>query len=238
MTQRVANVLTWLVALTTLIWVILLMYSALLFPPANTIGERAVQVESKGWLHFASYANAALITILTSAMLSTYYVLLREKYPALTVLGVVFVPMYGVLNLVVYLSQIFIVPELIQLRLSNPDLNYVDIILGLFFQDWPGSLMMFLNSLAYAVLGIPLIVFGLLFLRGSLAGAGKLFHWGGMFFLVSGGFSILALVGLGVHSQVLANLTLVSGVVFLVGLLLLGTGFLRSSAQMTNARAV
>ncbi len=68
-------------------------------------------------------------------------------------------------NLFVYLSQVTVVPSLIALRQQPEYQAAVDVLLRQVIQQWPESGAAFFNGLAYAMLGIPSLVFGALMFR-------------------------------------------------------------------------
>jgi hypothetical protein len=51
-------------------------------------------------------------------LLSALYVLLRPVDPVWATIGVAFVPIYGAMNIAVYLSQVTVVPRLLELVAS------------------------------------------------------------------------------------------------------------------------
>jgi hypothetical protein len=215
MKLRLLPGLTWLVAVTTTLWVILLIVDQVARPPIHTLSERIAALEANQALFTINYLNAALITLFTVMLLAAYLTQLHDRSPLWTAIGAAFVPMYGLANLAVYLSQIFVVPGLLDLYHQPETTLLGETLLGLALHDWPGSAAGFVNALAYAALGVASLVVGLLLSRGR-----GLLRAGGGLLALSGGFSLAALFGLRVPA--LAALTLVSGAVYLLALVLLG----------------
>lgn len=223
MKLRLLAGLTWLVAATTALWVVLLVVDQASRPPITTLAERITALEANRALFTINYVNAALITLFTVMMLAAYLAQLHAYSPLWTAIGAAFVPIYGLANLAVYLSQLFVIPRLLDLYHHPETARLGETLLGLALHDWPGSAASFVNALAYAALGAASLVVG-----------GQLYRWrgllrsGGALLALSGLLSLAALVGLRV--PVLAALTLVSGGVYLLALILLGVELVRRPA--------
>lgn len=116
-----------------------------------------------------------VLTLAAVALFAALYAWLKPIAPACAIIGLVFVPIYGVLNLVAYLSQVALVPALVALRADVEYVATADVLLRLTLQAWPASAMAFFNGLAYAILGIPSILFGFLLWRqgGACVGAAR-----------------------------------------------------------------
>jgi hypothetical protein len=124
------------------------------------------------------------------------------------------------LNLVVYLSQLTVVPALLTAHQQASYQAAAALLLQQTIQMWPGSGVSFLNSLGYAILGIPSIILGaiLLWRRGSLRLAGALLALNGIACLVG-------LVGMLTSSELLGNGSLVGGSLYLLALIPLNVAF-------------
>lgn len=123
--------------------------------------------------------------------------------------GIMFLPVYGLLNIFSYSIQISWVPDLArQSRLGGvaPALVYQMI------QAVPDSLVGYLNGLAYAILGIPSIIFGILMIKDSKRISG----WS---LVINGIFCITGIIGYSIHSSILSEGTKIGGMVFLVSLI-------------------
>jgi hypothetical protein len=157
-------------------------------------------------------------------MFAGYYAYCREVDPLWAVIALVFVPIYAVGNLVVYLYQVFVVPGLLDLFHTPETAAVAEVILGLTLHTWIGSITGFVNGLAYAALGIPSIIFGVLLHQKAHAR-----RPGGVLLAASGVLSIIALLGIGMGNSMLMFMSPISGFVFLVGISILGVRFLQSS---------
>lgn len=220
MKLRLLALLTWLVAATTAVWIVLLIIEQAGRPPSATLAEHIAALEANRSLFIINYVNAALITLFTVMMLAAYLEQLHAYSPLWAAVGAAFVPIYGLANLAVYLAQVFVVPELLDLYHQPETARLGEALMGLALHDWPGSVAGYINALAYAALGVASLVAGLLLYRWS--------GWprpGGLLLALSGLLSLVALAGLRV--PVLASLTLVSGAVYLLALILLGLGLAR-----------
>ena len=172
-------------------------------------------------MFYATYLNAALVTLSVMALFTVLYAYLNAAALLPTTLGWVFIPVYGALNLVVYLSQITVIPALFDMRANPATAPVADILLRLVLQSWPGSAMAFFNALAYALLGIPSILFGLV-----LRQRGYVLRWGGVLLALSGIASILGLIGVALSSSLPGGGITLGGVLFLFALFPLSWGLL------------
>jgi hypothetical protein len=95
------------------------------------------------------------------------YLFCRPAAPEWTLIGLVFVPVYCLMNLVAYLSQITLIPMLVRLRQTAEYQPTADLPLELTIQAYPASATGYFNNLAYALLGIPSIIFGIILIHKS-----------------------------------------------------------------------
>jgi hypothetical protein len=183
--------------------------------------ESALALEGRlDFLHAFTYINAAFITLVNASWLA---LLTRACRPFLgewaEALNSVFIPVYATLNLVVYLSQVSLVPLLIEMT-KQPELQAAaELGLRLSLQQYNGSAIAFFNVLAYAINGLPSILLGAALFRHSRG----LARAGAAFLLVSG---LACWQGLG---EALMGWSptgvVVGGFLFAVALALLAAGF-------------
>lgn len=206
----------------TILWLVFLIADMASAGPMETFEQVSAHAAQLGWLYYATYFNAALVTLSAVAFMSALYAWLKPKAPDWAVIGLVFVPIYGVLNLIAYLSQVTLVPALFDLRANPLTLETADLLLRLTLQAWPASTMAFFNGLAYAILGIPSILFGLLLWRhpGAL-------RWGGLLLALNGAACILGVIGFLTANALLGQGVMAGGVLFLLALFPLVWGFWR-----------
>jgi hypothetical protein len=171
---------------------------------------------SKPDIYFmANYVNATLLTFVDVILFSYLFSYLKSKEDGKWLVGMVFIPIYGALNVICYSIQISIVPAMAQASLAdNSMLNITQLLI----QANPQSLVGYINGMAYAVLGIPSIIFGLgLYKNGKKLSAAML--------IVSGLSSIVGIIGYSLNSDLLTKGTMVGGVFFLFSLIFITVEF-------------
>ena len=216
--RRLVGMLALIVLILTVIWLILLIHGIAKNGPVTTL-EGAMAVACKmDSLYYFTYFNAALITLVVTALFAGFYVQSRHVTQLWSTVAVVFVPPYTLLNLFVYLSQITIVPRLFTISTGIP-VETSTILLDQMLQQWPDSIVSMLNNLGYAILGIPSIIFGILFLRRT--------RLGGTLLALNGAACIIGFAGIIMHNRVLSSGSIVGGVLFLLALIPLTLQFLK-----------
>jgi hypothetical protein len=213
-------------ALVTLIltafWLVLLAVGMARSGPVATFEQALATVSQRTALFSLGYLNAAAIVITATLLFAGLYSHCWKTSHLWSAAGLAFVPAYATLNLVVYLSQVTTVPQLMVLR-SDPAYQVAaDVGLRLLLQAWPGSAMAFLNSLAYALLGIPSLLFGMLLRRTP-----GLLRWGGTLLALNGVACWIGAAGALAGSALLASGTTLGGILFLLALAPISVAFLR-----------
>jgi hypothetical protein len=200
----------------TLLWIVLMLFGVATAGPVETLEQALAAATRYNLLFVLTYLNATLITLSATMLFAALYVGCRLTAPDWAAIGVIFVPVYCALNLFAYLSQITIVPRLVASGAAATGL------LSQMLQQSPGSVVSIVNNLAYAVLGIPSIIFGLILFRRipSLCLAGALLA-------LSGLASIVGMAGIVLRTTLLENGSLVGGVLFLLALIPLSVRLLR-----------
>lgn len=201
-----------LLVLITL-WLLLLVRSALVHEELTTLAQAQAVSGRMDLAFYMAYANAALFTLLATVLVGGLYLYCRPQAPAASFIGVLFVPVYCTLNLVAYLSQITVVPGLVALAQQPDTQQTASFLLGQMVQEWPGSIIAFINGLAYAVLGIPSLVYGWILTREG--GASRL---AGILLALSGAASILGMVGVVLGNRLLAIGIIAGGALFWLAL--------------------
>ena len=133
----------------TVLWLGLLITDMATAGPLETFEQVAAHASRLHGLFYATYLNAALLTVAAVALFAALHAWLKPTAPGWIAVGQAFVPIYGALNLFAYLSQV-------TLRADPRHANTAELMLRLTLQAWPASAMAFLNGLAYAILGIPI----------------------------------------------------------------------------------
>lgn len=205
----------------TILWLVFLIADMVSAGPLETFEQVSTHAARLGWLYYATYFNATLVTLSAVAFTSMLYAWLRPKAPDLAVIGLVFVPIYGALNVFVYISQVTLIPALFDLRANPQTRETADILLRLTLQAWPASTMAFFNGLAYAILGIPSILFGLLLWKYPSA-----LRWGGLLLALNGAACIMGMIGSLTGSALLSQGVMIGGILFLLALFPMSWAFL------------
>jgi|YNPBryunderm2012_1023409.scaffolds.fasta_scaffold02547_4 hypothetical protein len=206
--------------LLTSLWIALLIADMASAGPLETFEQAAAHASRLHGLFYATYLNAALLTLAAVAFFAALHAWLQPTAPGWMCIGLVFVPIYGALNLVAYLSQVTLVPALVTLRLDPQTTATADVLLRLSLQAWPDSTIAFFNGLAYGILGIPSILYGALLWR-----RGGALRWGGLLLALNGVACILGVIGSLTGSALLYSGVMIGGILFLAALLPLAWGF-------------
>jgi len=166
-------------------------------------------VASPDIFFIGNYINATLLTIVAILLFSFLFTFLKPKYENMAIIGFVFIPIYGVINLICYSIQIAIVPAVAYNTLNNPDtINLASQLI----QANSKSLIGFINGMAYAILGIPSIIYGLLLIK-------ELIKYSGFFLLLNGILCIIGIIGYVIGNSIVAMGIMVGGIIFLISLI-------------------
>lgn len=167
-------------------------------------------------IHFIlNYINAVLFTITNIMLFSLIFLSIRVTHKLLGYSGLAFIPIYGLINLFVYTSQITILPLLIRNNFTplygQPG---VEFFISQLIQAHEGTVMAYLNSMGYAFLGVPAILFGLaLFSKQTL---GKI---SGILLIVTAILCIIGFVGISSGDNLLSKGTLAGSVAYLFAII-------------------
>jgi hypothetical protein len=221
--SKLAALLSLICLILTVLWIGLLIADMATAGPLESFEQVAAHVSRLHGLFYATYLNVALLTVAAVALFAALYAWLKPTAPGWIVIGLVFTPIYGGLNLVAYLSQVTLIPALVTLRLDPQYTATADVLLRLTLHAWPQSAMALFNGLAYAVLGIPSMLYGALLWR--LSGA---LRWGGLLLAFNGAACILGVIGFLTGSALLAQGVMIGGVLFLAAMFPLSWGLWRA----------
>jgi hypothetical protein len=155
------------------------------------------------------------------------YIYCNSTLPGLSIVGLVFVPVYGALNLIVYLSQITIVPALLQSTSTPAVADTAYFLLEHALQMLPSSTIAFFNNLAYAVLGIPSMIFGWAFTNDQ----NRALRISGWLLILNGIACVLGFIGTLINLDLLSIGTTLGGAIFWVSLFPITYFFLRSNFE-------
>jgi hypothetical protein len=190
--------------------------------PMETFEQTLAVVSQQSWTFTLNYANATLFTILATILMTGLYSYCKDTAPGWCLVGLVFIPVYSVLNLFSYLSQITIVPQLLILH-QTPDYEATaELLLRLMIQHWSGSGVIVLNTLAYALLGIPSVIFGVILMR-----RGTLMRASAVLLILSAIADIVGALGTITGNALLGLGSLLGGFIFTIALYPLTIALLR-----------
>lgn len=209
------RLIAYLTLVLSLLWIIFMILTMTQSGTIKTPESAVGYAQSAGWLHYANYINAALITIFATAFFAGLDHFLKEStiHPFWRRIGFVFIPVYATLNLVVYLSQVTILPSLAASLAIPAEAQFAAWIIPMFTQTYQPSFIAFLNTLAYAVLGIPSIIFGILFTREF-----KMLKSAGILLALNGIACLLSLIGVIAQIQPLTLGSILGGVLFIASI--------------------
>ncbi len=219
--------LGWLSLITltlTTLWLILMIWDLSSAGPLDNFEQVLGHVGKKNSMLTATYLNAGLLTIAATAFMGGLYFYAEPISPEWSIVGFIFVPIYGTLNLIAYFSQITLVPALLEAAADPVMADTAFLLLQQTLQLLPGSTIGFFNALAYALLGIPSIIFGLALTNGMK----RPLQISGWLLLLNGIACILGVIGFTLHSDPLSLGTVLGGVLFWLALFPMTYGFFRS----------
>jgi hypothetical protein len=211
--------------LLTTLWLGLLVAGIVRSGPVATFEQALAAVARQGALYYLAYANAVLITLVVTALYTGLFAFCEPAASGWSLVGFVLVPVYCLLNLVVYVSQITVVPQLLALRQAPEHEATATLLLQLTLQQWPGSAVSVFNTLAYAILGLPSLIYGAMLVRGR-----GLLRAGGALLALNGLACIVGMVGVALQDAALSMGSLVGGALFLLAMVPLSVAFLRPGA--------
>ena len=155
---KTAGIMTLLLFFTLIVWGIISSISIAEIEQYNSRREFVDFLTSSSLIYKLNYIIATALTFLTVAFFSSLYLDNKDKYPLLSLIGIMFVPIYAVLNIIIYSSQISIVPDIA--RHINLEGNaLLDHWVFQMIQSTYGTIFSKINAFAYAILGIPSLCF-------------------------------------------------------------------------------
>ena len=159
----------------------------------------------------AYYIGAVILTLLIVVLFVQLYGYLSKLNRTAALVGIVFIPVYGTINLVCYSLQITVVPSLAAGALSTG--GDVGLVSQLILND-SRSVLGLVYGLAYSVLAIPSIIYGFLFVKNAQ-------KWTGLMFIIHGLLYVVGIVGFMLQNVVLSQGLNLGAFVFLICLVLL-----------------
>ena len=233
MKSKTTGVLALIATIFTYIWVIGVIWDLNLKGSIETVDQALAYSSNPDTLYTLNYINVGLLTIFTTMMFAGIYEYFKKSLGVWAAIGILFVPIYCTLNLITYISQVTIIPRILSLAETSAYRSEAELLAVLMTQNWDGSAVSVINLMAYALLGIPSIIYG-----STMLELGRLGVIAGSLLALSGIGSILAFMGVIMQNSTMASFTLISGFIYAVGLIFITLIFLRSpksDGQYTNS---
>ena len=199
----------------TVIWLVFTGLSMSQVDSSWTSADYVNWVSNPDIFFIGNYINATLLTITAILLFTFLYDYYKNKYGSYALLGFVFIPIYGVFNILCYSIQISVVPLIARNSLDSPDKIYFA---SQFIQANSSSFIGFMNGLSYAILGIPSIIYGILMIK-------ELKKFSGIFISLNGVFCIIGIIGYILKNSILAMGIMIGGIVFMGGLVAMAFEF-------------
>jgi hypothetical protein len=210
-----------LLAALTALWIVLLVWSSVSAGPLDTFEQMLAYARRGGALYFLTYLNATMLTLVAVMFFAALYVFTRSQDAVWSAIALSFIPIYGLLNLFAYFSQISLVPRLLALSQTPEHQALAEFLLRQLIQQSPDSAVGIFNNLAYAILGIPSIIYGRLLFRMHPS-----LRLGAVLLALNGIACIIGISGILLNNGLLSLGSLVGGAFFLLALIPLSQAFL------------
>jgi hypothetical protein len=213
MEKRTAGYLALTTLFLTFVWIVTLVWMMAVAGTLATYDRVLAFSASQPVSFIVSYLTAFLVTLSAIFLFYALATIARDQHPHLALLGSSVIPIYGGLNLVIYLWQFTGLARVINLLASPESRQAAGLVVQQTIHLWPESAAALFNSLAYALLGIPSIILGALMLS-----QGKQLRSGGILLACNGLACILGFIGAAFSVKWLAQGTLLGGVLFFFAL--------------------
>jgi hypothetical protein len=208
------------------LWIVLFIISAATYGPTKTFEQALGYVSRLDALFYLTYLNATIFTLLAVMVMAGLYLICKPTHPTWSMMGAAFIPVYGVMNIFAYFSQLVLMPVLIPLRESPGLQAAVDVWLNVTMQILPGSAVNTFNNMAYAILGIPSIIFGMILYQKV-----KTLRIPGALLALNGVACILGVIGILMDHAILGWGSVIGGVLWWAALLPLGMVLFKDNAN-------
>jgi hypothetical protein len=202
-------------AIQTLIWMIFTLVSMSQVKPGWADSDYVKWASKPDIFFTGNYINAAVLTVAAVMLFSSLYLFLKESFEAAAFMGIVFIPVYGVLNLTCYSIQISLVPMIASSGLTHNDSIFLA---SQMIQANPQSLTGFINGLAYGILGIPSVIYGCCLIKLSK-------KYSGFLLLLSGISGMAGFAGYLVNNSVISKGIMAGGVLFFIAVICMAVEF-------------
>jgi hypothetical protein len=213
------------------LWLVTMIALMVTRGPIETFEQALDFATERHWLFYrVTYTNAVLFTILNVVEFAGLYALLRPDYPLWAAIGFAFAPIYGLIALLSYLSQIVVIPPLVELYAIPEYRATATVLLRHLVQIWPESSLQYIDQFSYVLLGIPSFIYGVALYRYG----GRMRVPGGLLAL-GGPFTLMICIGvLGQFPSLVTVASMVAGVLSIAAFVPLGVNLLRGEASRTG----
>lgn len=206
--QRMACITSLILLVLTIVWIVFTGISMSQVKASWSDYDYLKWVSNPDIFYTVNYINATILTFVVVILFTVLFKYLYEKSKLLALMGLIFIPIYGVLNLVCYSIQITIIPTIAKNVIrSSGDLQFALQLV----QSRSETIIGFINGLAYAILGIPSIIYGYLLSKDKK----KL---SGLFLLLNGVLCVVGIIGYMMKDPILSTGIMLGGIVFLMSL--------------------
>lgn len=189
----------------TVLWIVFTGFSMSQVESTWNYTEYVIWASKPDFFFIGNYINASILTIAAVILFTFLYGFLKNKYESYARLGLVFIPIYGIINIICYSIQISVVPVIASSSLDSPDKIYFA---SQFLQANSKSIIGFMNGMAYAILGIPSIIYGILMFK-------EYKKLSGVFISLNGFSCIIGIIGYVIKDSVLEMGIMIGGIFFM-----------------------
>jgi hypothetical protein len=126
----------------------------------DTIEEAFTWVTNPSALFYLTYLNVTLLTFLGIVIFTGFFLYYKKNRSIWHWFALAVIPIYGLMNIFAYGSQITVIPYLTQF-LGIPEYeSLAKFTIIMFIQAYPGTIVSIINLSAYGILAFPSVVFG------------------------------------------------------------------------------
>ncbi|MHA2336533.1 MAG: hypothetical protein ACXACX_04485 [Candidatus Hodarchaeales archaeon] len=126
----------------------------------DTIEEAFTWVTNPSALFYLTYLNVTLLTFLGIVIFTGFFLYYYKNRTIWHWFALAVIPIYGLMNIFAYGSQITIIPYLTQFLDLSEYQSLAKFVIIMFIQAYPGTIVSIINLSAYGILVIPSVVFG------------------------------------------------------------------------------
>jgi hypothetical protein len=214
------------------LWLVILVALNATRGPLETFEQALAFATERHWLFYTfTYLNAVCFTLLGTIIYAGLYAFLRRGAEMWAAIGFVFAPIYGLIALGSYLSQLVVTPRLVE-ALAKPEYAATaTVLLQHLLHMWPQSSLQQVDQFAYALGSIPGIIFGWLLYRHS-----RPMRLAGALLALSGATGPFIAVGVFAGlTQLVTVASMLGGILAMPAYLSLGVNLLRSEPNPAEA---